>query len=260
MNSAVSVDGSSGEKEVSSPPHFSLAYLFLWITTLSLALAGWILVMMLLGVDLAKDLDGGDIYFYGRHAFVLGTGLAGVELLAHWWRQGISYRWQPGDMLLVFLAVHELIRLFAVAVDAVVPPSNNGMFDENRALIYDVMTFSVYAVAVCMFAVGASRSRFSLIWRIGFGLLALVNLYYLIRVWPLKGFGASFFFELYPGFSVAMRCDAVCAIDRRVRCLAERFARVAPLDRRRDLDLVHASLVAFTAIVETMFLSPSWLC
>ena len=149
--------------------------------------------MILLGVDLAKDIDGWDIYFYGRHAFVLGTGLAGVVLLAHWWRQEISYNWQPGDILLVFLAAHELIRLLAVAVDAVVPPASSGIFDKNQALIYDVMTFCFFAVAVCVFAVCVCGSNFSLLWRIGFGVLTLVNLYFLIRVWPLNGFGASFF-------------------------------------------------------------------
>lgn len=191
MYSTASIGSSSSEEEVSSPPHFSLAYLFLWLSTLSLALAGWILVMILLGVDLAKDIDGWDISFYGRHAFVLGTGLAGVVLLTHWWRQGVSYTWQPGDMLLVFMAAHELIRLLAVAVDVVVPPSNSGMLDENQALIYEVMSFSQFAVAVGLFAVGAGRPKFSLLWRIGFGVLMLINLYWLLRVWPLPGLGAN---------------------------------------------------------------------
>lgn len=169
------------EADRSLPPRLQLAYVFLWLTLLSVSMGIWITLLSVHGVDWAEGIGWWSICFYATNSVVLGTGLTGIALLASWKWQGIRYEWQPGDEILVYLGIYEFIRICAVAIDLAI--SDSGITrDETTQDIYRYMALTQHGLGLCLFLMWMIRPKTTLLWRFGFVALVLQNLFVLFEV------------------------------------------------------------------------------
>ncbi|WP_105355725.1 hypothetical protein [Blastopirellula marina] len=171
----------SNLSETNKPPRLALAYLFLWLSLLSISLGIWFTLLSAFGVNWEEGIGWRSIGFYATNAIVLGTGLTGIVLLVLWKWQHVPYEWQPGAVILVYLGIFELIRVCAVTIDLAIPDSGL-IYDETKHNIYKIMAISQNGFAVCLFVGWMVRNKLSIGWRFGLTALALQNLFDVCQV------------------------------------------------------------------------------